>query len=253
MVLGRNVPYIPASVLLSLGPVKSLFAAPCLGVGPRDWGSPGAQRQDRHSPACSSPQCALTGIFCSWAAQSQLWEYHPRWFLEEWVGAKRVRLVCDEHFSLQNLPRPVGKTLLPEMVHFTALSTPCKGFALLQAAVGKPQESPWDGAVLALSQHTLRQELALDASRVIQGCVVPKMLPEQILPLRASEHGAFCGTDGWMEFVSYGKTGLKLHLRLWKKNQSRARIALLHAGMVQSWKPSFKKGWTRVPWKKLES
>lgn len=88
--------------------------------------------------------------------------------------------------------------------------------------------------MLALSQHTLRQELALDASRVIQGCVVPKMLPEQILPLRAREHGAFCGTDGWMEFVSYGKTGLKLHLRLWKKNQSRARIALLHAGMVQT-------------------
>lgn len=43
---GRTVPYIMASVLLSLGPLKTLSAATQLGVGPRDWGFPGIQGQD---------------------------------------------------------------------------------------------------------------------------------------------------------------------------------------------------------------
>lgn len=49
---GRTVPYILASVLLFLGPVKTLFAATWLGVGPKDWRFPGVQRQDiaQHVP-----------------------------------------------------------------------------------------------------------------------------------------------------------------------------------------------------------
>lgn len=30
-----------------LGSTKTLFAAPWMGVGPKDWGFPGVQRQDR--------------------------------------------------------------------------------------------------------------------------------------------------------------------------------------------------------------
>lgn len=52
-------------------------------------------------------------------------------------------------------------------------------------------------------QHTRRQELALDASRVVQVCVVPRMLPEQIPPLRAGERGVSVGQrDGWMDAPS---------------------------------------------------
>lgn len=148
--------------------------------------------------------------------------------------------MCDEHFSAkppqacrQNSPTRNGWFCCSEYF----LQRLCSALSCCWEAT----EEPLIGQCLPSLQPTLRQEVAFGISRVIQVCAVPRMLPEQIPPLRAGELGIFCGTKGWMDgwmltllllqhfhlhqnrwemgFVSYNKTGLKLSLRLWRKSE----------------------------------